>query len=408
MQQTSSRVQAFARLALAVGAGLGAVAAGAAQPSQADVSFMQAAAAQSHAEVIAGKVATTNASGADVRSFGERLMRDHMNADRRLDRLAMRLGVQLRSRPDGQQQDQLRRLEHLTGFAFDRAFLADMGVAAHQRAIALFQHESRANNAAPAVRQFASDILPVLQEHLRIAQQLQGQQQARGEKDDGVPWTARHGGMHAARSANGPARNAQAGKDQGSDAQQQLQQAVQVVQRMKSDPHVAELLQNARGVFILPHRGRAAAGIGAKDVEGLLVTRGGSGFSDPVFYEVGGLSVGAQAGGPGDDVALLLMTDKAVREFRSGKNLSLDADAGVRTRASSGRDRQARGKGQEILVWSGAQGVNAVASVALADIVLDQQANRAYYGRDQLTASAILDGQVENPHNNILGRVLGI
>ena len=38
--------------------------------------------------------------------------------------------------------------------------------------------------------------------------------------------------------------------------------------------------------------------------------------------------------------------------------------------------------------------------------MLDRGANRAFYGRDDVTAAQIIDGQVGNPRNNVLDRVL--
>ena len=35
-------------------------------------------------------------------------------------------------------------------------------------------------------------------------------------------------------------------------------------------------------------------------------------------------------------------------------------------------------------------------------------ANRAYYGREGLTPTQILDGGIENPRHNVLGMVLGV
>lgn len=79
----------------------------------------------------------------------------------------------------------------------------------------------------------------------------------------------------------------------------ELSDAVQVVQRMKADPGLTALLGTAKGVFILPDYGRGA------------------------------LIVGAQAGASAGSMALLLMSDRAVERFRSDRNFSLSADAGL-------------------------------------------------------------------------------
>ena len=106
------------------------------------------------------------------------------------------------------------------------------------------------------------------------------------------------------------------------NAREEITEAVQVVQRMKRDPGLLALLERAKAVFILTDYGRAGFGIGAQGGEGVLVTRQGERFSNPVFYNLGGVSIGAQAGVAGGEVAMLLMTDRAVENFRSGRKFS--------------------------------------------------------------------------------------
>lgn len=219
------------------------------------------------------------------------------------------------------------------------------------------------------------------------------------------------GGARAARAAasqvSGNA-SMQISTRQAREARAELDEAVQVVQRMKSDPGMTELLQRARGVFILPDYGRAALGIGVQGGRGVLVTRQGNGFSNPVFYNLGGLSVGPQAGASAGQIALMLMTDKAVQDFKSNRQFSLNADAGINIARYARRAQASAGNIQDVIVWSGARGAYAGASLGLNDVMFDADTNRAYYGREDLNASAILDGRVEPRGNNVLGIVLGI
>lgn len=60
-----------------------------------------------------------------------------------------------------------------------------------------------------------------------------------------------------------------------------------------------------------------------------------------------------------------------------------------------------------MVVWSGTQGAYAGVSVGVTAVMLDRDANRAYHGRD-VSVARILDGSVENPHNNVLDRVLDL
>jgi lipid-binding SYLF domain-containing protein len=187
-----------------------------------------------------------------------------------------------------------------------------------------------------------------------------------------------------------------------------LNQSAQVVGRMKAENGMTQLLGRAKGVFIMPHYGRGAIGVGFQGGEGVLVMRQGNGFGNPVFYNMGGVSIGAQAGGVGGPVALFLMTDKAVQDFTSGKNFSVNADAGLTIVSYSRRAEASGGKVQDIVFWSGTHGAYAGASVGLTDVTFDDNANKAWYGRDGLNAAQIVHGQVQNPHNKVLDRVLAI
>jgi lipid-binding SYLF domain-containing protein len=195
------------------------------------------------------------------------------------------------------------------------------------------------------------------------------------------------------------------------DQQQVLREVdkgVQVVQHMKADPKVRRTLSQARGVFVLPAYGRGALGVGFQGGEGMLLERQGKRFSNPVFYNLGGVSVGAQAGGSGGPVVFLLMTDRAVAEFASDQKFSLNADAGLTIANWSRRAQASGGKVQDVIVWSQTKGAYVGASIGLTDVMLDTEANRAYYGRAGLSPREIIDGKAKNPHSNVLGRVLGV
>jgi predicted outer membrane protein len=61
----------------------------------------------------------------------------------------------------------------LSGAQFDRAFVSHM-ITGHQQAIRKFEMASE-NLQDPALKKYAEKTLPVLREHLRMAQELQSQ-----------------------------------------------------------------------------------------------------------------------------------------------------------------------------------------------------------------------------------------
>ncbi|WP_167784635.1 lipid-binding SYLF domain-containing protein [Ramlibacter rhizophilus] len=192
------------------------------------------------------------------------------------------------------------------------------------------------------------------------------------------------------------------------DAQEQIRDATQVVQRMKNDPAVAQALQRAQGVFIVTAYGRAALGVGVQGGEGVLITRQGDSWANPVFYNMGGITVGPQAGASGGPMAFMLMTPEAVRQFRSDNNVSLSAEAGLTIAPWSAKAMASTGKLSDVYVWSGTAGLYGGANLGLQGIVADSEANRAYYATQAATPARILGGQFRNPRNDVLAMVLAV
>lgn len=137
-----------------------------------DWQFMRRAAALGRAEVAAGTLAAASAADPAVRDFGKRLAQDFDSADRHLDLLALDTQIPLPVRPSAADQGKLERLRALHGAAFDHAFLAGFGVAAHQNAIASFEQELGTKNNEAVLVHYAKEHLPMLRQHLQTSQDL--------------------------------------------------------------------------------------------------------------------------------------------------------------------------------------------------------------------------------------------
>jgi len=138
--------------------------------SASDKNFIRDAAQGGMAEVELGKLATERASSDDVKKFGQRMVDDHTKAGDQLKQVASGEGVQL---PQGLSvKDKLtkERLSKLSGEQFDKAYMADM-VKDHTQDVADFQRESQSGK-DPAVKDFASQTLPTLQDHLKQAKEI--------------------------------------------------------------------------------------------------------------------------------------------------------------------------------------------------------------------------------------------
>ncbi|MGZ6247916.1 MAG: DUF4142 domain-containing protein [Vulcanimicrobiaceae bacterium] len=134
----------------------------------ADRQFAMQAARGGMEEVMAGKLAVQRGSTATVRSLGERMVRDHSKANNQLQSIAKTLGIVLPSSLDADAQTQLQQLKSLDGTVFDRAYIT-MEVTDHQKAVEFMREEST-NGSDASLRAFATQTLPVVEEHLRAFQ----------------------------------------------------------------------------------------------------------------------------------------------------------------------------------------------------------------------------------------------
>lgn len=368
--------------------GRGAPAAGGAQElaaidlTSADVEFLVRASSYYRAFNRAAELALDRSRNPQVRELARQMAEDHGQAAAQLRKLAAAHDVELPRGITPAQRMVLTGLGALRGAAFDRHFLQRAGLNEHRELARLLHAQATSRGTDPALKLFAETMLPRVQRHMARADTLLGRAEARQDARDDLE----DGAL--------------------ADARQQVREAVRVVREMKSDPELAQALRRAHGVFILPSYGRAAAGLGVQGGKGVLVTRDGERFGDPVFYRMAGISVGPQAGIAAGDLAFLLMTERAVQEFRSRRNLSLSADGTLTLGTWSGRGHAAAGKLQDVVAWSGTQGAYAGLSVGVHGIRVDADANHAYYGR-KATPLQILAGRVHNPHRNLLGAVLG-
>ena len=135
-----------------------------------DVRFVMNASAAGQTEVLASRLAQTQAQSAKVKAFAETMIRDHGKANSELKTIAQKDGYTLSSTPTQEQQSNLDKLRSLHGKDFDSAFAAMM-VKDHRDAVALFQAESTSGNDAD-LKSFATRTLTTLQHHLALANAL--------------------------------------------------------------------------------------------------------------------------------------------------------------------------------------------------------------------------------------------
>lgn len=141
------------------------------QPSAADSGFITQAAAAALADLQEAQVAAEHAQGAAIKQFARQLIADQTSLGQQLSALALRKAV-APPPPAAQALDQLRELEQLHR-GFDAQYVRDQ-LAAQEQAVTLFRQEAE-QGADPDIRTFARENLPLVQQHLAMAEALDGQ-----------------------------------------------------------------------------------------------------------------------------------------------------------------------------------------------------------------------------------------
>ena len=157
----------------------------------------------------------------------------------------------------------------------------------------------------------------------------------------------------------------------------------------------SHILQRARGLAIISVV-KAGFIFSGKAGEGVVVARTGRGWSGPSFIGTGGAGWGPQIGAEVTDFVIVLNSERAVRAFSKGGNVTLGADASVAA-GPVGRAAEADVTPRAaIYTYSRTKGLFIGASLEGAVIGTRKGANEHYYGRP-VTAYDILNGRVASP-----------
>jgi putative membrane protein len=135
-----------------------------------DVDFLVEAMRTGLAEVQLGELAAQRSYDPRVRDYGTKLKNDHGAQVAEIERMLQPLRVSIPTEPSTKAQAQHAALARLTGEQFDAAFIEAM-IASHTEAIEQYGAQTHANPDR-ALADFASKSLPVLREHLAMAQSL--------------------------------------------------------------------------------------------------------------------------------------------------------------------------------------------------------------------------------------------
>jgi len=139
----------------------------------ADMAFVREASSSNLMEIRLGQLAQSKASNQAVKQFAQRMVADHNNLQNQLTSVAAAGGQSFTPTMDSRHQNQINRLQSLSGAEFDRDYM-NLMIRAHQRDVNNFQTQSQSANSSQ-VRTLATNSLPVMQQHLSLAVQVGGQ-----------------------------------------------------------------------------------------------------------------------------------------------------------------------------------------------------------------------------------------
>lgn len=142
-------------------------------PTTSKRTFIRKAAEGGLAEVQLGELAQQKAESPQVKEFGQRMVTDHSKANDQLKQVAEKEGITVPEKLSAKDEATKARLEKLSGAQFDRAYMATM-VRDHTQDVSEFRTQANAEKDS-AVKNFAAETLPTLQDHLKEAKSIDRQ-----------------------------------------------------------------------------------------------------------------------------------------------------------------------------------------------------------------------------------------
>ncbi|MFE9476852.1 DUF4142 domain-containing protein [Streptomyces griseofuscus] len=108
-----------------------------------------------------------------MKQFGARLASDHTKSSKDMKKLAAQWRVPLPTAPDGKERAELAQMARLQGAAFDKQYVKTE-ISDHKTDIADAKKEISSSSNQQVINEARKD-LPVLQAHVKLAEQPQSQ-----------------------------------------------------------------------------------------------------------------------------------------------------------------------------------------------------------------------------------------
>jgi putative membrane protein len=140
--------------------------------SKADNKFIEKALVGNMFEIEIGKIAAQKATNPEVKGFGQKMVDDHGKANDELKKIAESKNIMIPNKLDKEHQEKLDKASKLSGSDFDKKYMKMM-VKGHKRVASEYKKEAEKGK-DPQTKDYASKTLPIVQEHLKMAQDIEG------------------------------------------------------------------------------------------------------------------------------------------------------------------------------------------------------------------------------------------
>lgn len=122
-------------------------------------------------EVAAAKIALSKAQSSDVKAFAQKMVDDHGAALTKVQTVAKDKGVTLPTEPDASHKAMAEKLEKESGDAFDKMYMENAGTKDHKMVLSKLESDAK-NIKDPDVKALADEHTPVVEQHLKSAEQM--------------------------------------------------------------------------------------------------------------------------------------------------------------------------------------------------------------------------------------------
>ncbi|WP_181707236.1 DUF4142 domain-containing protein [Chthonobacter rhizosphaerae] len=139
--------------------------------------FLRMATSSNQFEILSSRLAEQQAQDEQVKAFARQMIADHTSAGEKMRTAVQEAGLEMASVPQSEADLEVRHKEMMDTLAsasgnFDQAYVRAQ-YQAHEEAVRMFEAYAQ-NGDQSAIKAFAAETLPILQQHLAHVQELPG------------------------------------------------------------------------------------------------------------------------------------------------------------------------------------------------------------------------------------------